>query len=121
MGKYVDGFVLPIPRKNAAVYRRISKRAGKIWRDHGALAYFECSADDVKPGKWTSFPQAVKLKQGEVVWFSWIAFKSRAHRDRVNAAVMKDKRMSSMMTPEMQTVLDAKRAVYGGFKVEVDA
>jgi len=121
MPAYVDGFVLPIPRKNAAAYRRIASRAGKIWRDNGALAYFECVADDVKPGKWTSFPQAVKLKPGEVVWFSWITFKSRAHRDRVNAKVMKDPRMAKMMGPNAPQPFDAKRMIYGGFEVSVDA
>ena len=121
MGKYVDGFALPIPKKNAALYRRIAKQAGKIWREHGALASVECSADDVKPGKWTSFPQAVKLKKGEVVWFSWITFKSRAHRDRVNAAVMKDPRMVALMGPRMPRAFDGRRMIYGGFKVEVDA
>jgi len=80
MAGHVDGFVLPIPKKNAAQFRRIASLAGKVWRDHGALAYFECVADDVKPGKTTSFPQAVNLKKGEAVWFSWIVFKSRAHR-----------------------------------------
>ncbi len=120
MASYVDGFVLPIPKKHAALYRRIAKQAGKIWRDHGALAYVECVADDVKPGKWTSFPQAVKLKKGESVWFSWIVFKSRAHRDRVNAAVLKDQRMQKMMGPDVQRAFDGRRMVYGGFKAAVE-
>ncbi|HEX7248756.1 MAG TPA: DUF1428 domain-containing protein, partial [Burkholderiales bacterium] len=91
---YVDGFLLPIPKKNLAAYLRMARTAGKVWRAHGALDYKECVADDVKPGKWTSFPQAVKLKPGEAVWFSWILYKSRKHRDRVNAKVMKDKRLA---------------------------
>jgi uncharacterized protein YbaA (DUF1428 family) len=121
MAKYVDGFVLPIPKKNSALHRRIAKQAGKIWRDHGALDYVECSANDVKPGKWTSFPPAVKLKRDEVVWFSWITFKSRAHRDRVNAAVTRDPRMQEMMSPETQRAFDGRRMIYGGFKLEVEA
>ena len=84
---YVDGFVLPIPKRNTKKYVRMARLAGKVWRDHGALEYHECIADDVKPGKLTSFPQSVKLKPGETVWFSWIVYKSRAHRDRVNAKV----------------------------------
>jgi uncharacterized protein YbaA (DUF1428 family) len=121
MASYVDGFVLPVPKKNAALYLRVARQAGKIWRAHGALAYVECVADDVKPGRWTSFPQAVKLKKGEVVWFSWIVFKSRAHRDRVNAAVMKDPRMQKLMGPEMPRALDGRRMIYGGFKTAVEA
>jgi uncharacterized protein YbaA (DUF1428 family) len=112
--------VLPIPRKNTALYRSIAKALGRVWRDHGALAYVECIADDVKPGKWTSFPQAVKLKKGEVVWFSWIVFKSRAHRDRVNAAVLKDPRARKIMSPAMPVAFDGRRMVYGGFKVQVE-
>jgi uncharacterized protein YbaA (DUF1428 family) len=121
MAGYVDGFVLPIPKKNAAQYRRIASLAGEVWRDHGALAYYECVADDVKPGKTTSFPQAVKLKKNEAVWFSWIVFESRAHRDRVNAAVMKDPRLAKMMGPNAPQPFDAKRMIYGGFKVSVEA
>ncbi|MBM4382511.1 MAG: DUF1428 domain-containing protein [Deltaproteobacteria bacterium] len=119
MANYVDGFVMPIPRKNTEAYRRVAKALAKIWRAHGALAYVECIADDVKPGKWTSFPQAVKLKPGEVVWFSWIVFKSRAHRDRVNAAVMKDPRAQKIMSGP--TTFDGRRMVYGGFKAQVEA
>jgi uncharacterized protein YbaA (DUF1428 family) len=120
MAHYVDGFVLPIPHKHAALYRRIAKQAGKIWRDHGALAYVECIADDVKPGKWTSFPQAVKLKKGEAVWFSWIVFRSRAHRDRVNAAVLKDPRTAKIMGPNQPQTFDGRRMVYGGFRTMVE-
>ena len=93
---YVDGFVLPVPKKNVAAYRKIARQAGKIWREYGALEYIECVADDVKPGKVTSFPQAVKLAKGEVVVFSWIVYKSRAHRDAVNKKVMKDPWMATI-------------------------
>jgi uncharacterized protein YbaA (DUF1428 family) len=117
--RYVDGFVLPVPKRNAAKYRRIAQKAGKIWREHGALEYRECIAEDVKPGKLTSFPQSVKLKPGEVVWFSWIVFKSRKHRDRVNAKVMKDPRIAGMGSDAMP--FDARRMIYGGFEVAVDS
>jgi uncharacterized protein YbaA (DUF1428 family) len=120
MPLYVDGFVIPIPKKNAAAYRRIAQRAGKIWREHGALEYRECVGEDVKPGKHTSFPQSVKLEKGEVVWFSWIVFKSRKHRDQVNAAVMQDPRIAKIMDPGGQATFDGKRLVYGGFEVAVD-
>ena len=90
MPKYVDGFVIPIPKKNMKAYQRMAQKAGKVWKDHGALEYFECVADDVKPGKLTSFPQSVQLKRGEVVVFSWIGYKSRKHRDAVNRKVMAD-------------------------------
>jgi uncharacterized protein YbaA (DUF1428 family) len=116
---YVDGFVVPVPKKNLAAYRRIARKAGKVWRDHGALEYKECVADDVKVGKWTSFPRSVKLKPNETVVFSWITYKSRAHRDRVNAKVMKDKRLANMMDPKAMP-FDAKRMIYGGFKVLLD-
>jgi uncharacterized protein YbaA (DUF1428 family) len=118
MARYVDGFVVPVPRKNVAAYRRLARKAGRIWREHGALDYVECIADDVKPGKWTSFPQSVKLKKGEVVWFSWIVFASRRHRDRVNAKVMKDPRLTG--SPATMP-FDGKRMIYGGFRVAVRA
>lgn len=118
MARYVDGFVLPIPKKNEAAYRRLARKAGRIWLEHGALEYCECLAEDVKPGKQTSFPQSVKLRPGEVVWFSWIVFKSRKHRDRVNAKVMSDPRLSDM-SPETMP-LDARRVIYGGFEAVVD-
>jgi uncharacterized protein YbaA (DUF1428 family) len=118
MAAYVDGFVVPVPKRNVAAYRRMSRRAGKVWREHGALDYVECVAEDVKPGKLTSFPQAVKLKPGEIVWFSWIMYKSRAHRDRVNARVMKDPRLADMMDPKALP-FDGKRMFWGGFKVAV--
>jgi uncharacterized protein YbaA (DUF1428 family) len=113
---YVDGFVLPIPRKKLAEYRRMSQKCQKVWREYGALDYKECVADDVKRGKLTSFPQSVKLKAGEVVVFSWILYKSRAHRDRVNAKVMKDKRLASFMDPSTLP-FDGSRMFWGGFKV----
>ena len=116
---YVDGFVLPVPKKRLQAYRRMAQKAGKVWRDHGALEFRECVADDVKPGKRTSFPQSVKLKKGETVFFSFIVFKSRAHRDRVNAKVMKDPRLAAM--GDMKDMpFDVKRMIYGGFKVLVD-
>lgn len=117
---YVDGFIVPVPKKNIEAYRRIARKAGKVWRDHGALDYKECVADDVKKGKWTSFPRSVKLKPNETVVFAWITYKSRAHRDRVMAKVMKDKRLADMMDPKAMP-FDTKRMIYGGFKVIVDA
>ncbi|MGH7847140.1 MAG: DUF1428 domain-containing protein [Candidatus Binatia bacterium] len=117
--RYVDGYVLPVPKKNLQAYRRMAQRAGKVWRDHGALEFRECVADDVKPGKHTSFPQSVKLKAGETVVFSWIVFKSRSHRDRVNAKVMKDPRLANMMDPKALP-FDGKRMFWGGFKVLVE-
>lgn len=116
---YVDGFVLPVPKKNLAVYRRMARKAGKVWMDHGALQYREYVAEDVKPGKLTSFPQSVKLKRGETVVFAWIVFKSRTHRDRVNAKVMKDPRLADMMDPESMP-FDPERMIYGGFEAMVD-
>jgi uncharacterized protein YbaA (DUF1428 family) len=118
--KYVDGFVLPVPKKNLPAYRRMASLAGKVWREHGALEYIECVADDVKPGKYTSFPQSVKLKRGEVVVFSWIVYKSRAHRDSVNKKVMKDPRIAPMMDVKALP-FDGKRMFWGGFKVMLDA
>jgi uncharacterized protein YbaA (DUF1428 family) len=119
MPNYVDGFVVPVPRRNIDAYRRLARKFGRIWRQHGAVAYVECVADDVKPGRWTSFPQSVKLKPNEVVWFSWIVYKSRAHRDRVNAKVMKDPRVAGSMSPGA-IPFDGKRMIYGGFKVAID-
>jgi uncharacterized protein YbaA (DUF1428 family) len=116
---YVDGYVLPVPKRKLAAYRRMATTAGKVWRDHGALEYRETFADDVKKGKRTSFPQSVKLKPGETVVFAWIVFKSRKHRDTVNAKVMKDKRLAKMMDPKNMT-FDMKRMFWGGFKMAVD-
>jgi len=118
MASYVDGFVVPVPKKKIEAYRRMALKAGKIWREHGALQYRECMADDVKWGKRTSFPRSVKLKASEVVWFSWIVYKSRTHRDRVIKKVMKDPRLADMMDPKAMP-FDAKRMIYGGFKVVV--
>ena len=119
MPRYVDGFVLPVPKRNLDAYRRQARKAAKVWREHGALEYRECVADDVKAGKITSFPQSVKRKRDETVVFSWIVFKSRAHRDRVNAKVMKDPRLADMMDPKAMP-FDSKRMIYGGFSVLVD-
>jgi len=117
---YVDGFIVPVPKKQLGAYRSMARKAGKVWIEHGALEFHECAGDDVKPGKLTSFPQSVKLKAGEIVMFSWIVFKSRADRDRVNKKVMKDKRLADMMSPK-DMPFDAKRMIYGGFKVLVEA
>jgi uncharacterized protein YbaA (DUF1428 family) len=114
MAQYVDGFIVPVPKKNLEAYRRMARTAGKVWREHGALDYRECVADDVKPGKWTSFPRSVKLKPNETVIFSWITYKSRAHRDRVNKKVMKDPRLAGMMNPKV-IPFDGKRMIWGGF------
>jgi uncharacterized protein YbaA (DUF1428 family) len=115
---YVDGYILPVPKKNLAAYRRMAQKAGKIWREHGALEYVECVADDVKPGKQTSFPQSVKLKAGETVVFAYILYKSRVHRDRGNSNVMKDPRLANMNAKDMP--FDAKRMFWGGFKTFVE-
>jgi uncharacterized protein YbaA (DUF1428 family) len=119
MAKYVDGFVVPVPKSKLDAYRRMSRKAGKLWKEHGALEYTECVADDAPKGKVTSFPQSVKLKKGETVVFSWIGYKSRAHRDRVNKKVMSDPRLAKMMD-EKSMPFDGQRMIYGGFKVEVD-
>jgi uncharacterized protein YbaA (DUF1428 family) len=116
---YIDGFVVPVPKRKVDAYRRIARKAGKVWREHGALEYRECVADDVKPGKVTSFPQSVKLRRDETVVFSWIVYRSRAHRDRVNAKVMKDPRLTEMMDPKTMP-FDTKRMFWGGFNVIVD-
>lgn len=115
---YVDGFVVPVPREALPAYKRMASKAGKVWREHGALAYRECVADDVKPGKRTSFPQSVKLKPDEVVVFSWIVYKSRRDRDRINKLVMADPRLADMMDTK-NLPFDAKRMFFGGFKTMV--
>ena len=112
---YVDGFVVPVPKKNLAAYRKMASKAGKIWIEHGALEYNECVADDVKPGKTTSFPQAVKLKPGEVVVLSWIIYKNKRDRDRAMKKVMSDPRLADMMDPKSMP-FDGKRMFWGGFK-----
>jgi len=116
---YVDGFVLPLPKKNLESYREIATKYGAIWREHGALEFHECIAEDVKPGKLTSCPQSVNLEADEIVVFSWIVYKSRAHRDEVNEKVMKDPRMADLMKPESMP-FDGKRMIYGGFEMIVD-
>lgn len=119
MSAYVDGFVIPVPQDKVAAYKKLSSKAGKIWKEYGALQYVECVADDVKPGKTTSFPQAVKLKEGEVVVFSWIVFKNRRERDRINKQVMADPRLADMMNPTAMP-FDVKRMFFGGFKTIVE-
>ena len=117
---YVDGFVLPVARRKLAIYRRISRRAGKIWKEMGALEYRECAGDDMFSKGTLPFPRMAKAKPGQTVVFSWIVYKSRAHRDRVNAKVMKDARMLKMMQDPDLTMFDMKRMAYGGFRVIVD-
>jgi uncharacterized protein YbaA (DUF1428 family) len=116
---YIDGYVIPLPAKNAAVYRRIANKMGKIWIEYGALQLVESLADDVKPGKLTSFPQSVKLKKGEKVVFSFVVFKSRKDRDRINAKVMNDPRIAKIMDPK-KIPFDGKRMFFGGFKAIVE-
>ena len=112
---YVDGFVVPVPKNKIDAYKEMATRCGKIWREHGALEFRECIADDVKPGKLTSFPQSVDLQDDETVVFSWITYASRQERDIVNEKVMKDPRMAEMMKPE-NMAFDGKRMIYGGFE-----
>jgi len=118
--RYVDGFVLPVSKKSVQAYRRIAQKAGKIWREHGALEFRECVGDDLNVKMGVPFPRMIKLKRGETVFFSWIVFKSRGHRDGVNAKVMKDPRLAKMMDQKSMP-FDVKRMSYGGFKVLVDA
>ena len=118
MALYVDGFVVPVPQDKLADYKKMARKAGKIWMEYGALEYVECIADDVKPGKLTSFPQSVKQKADETVAFSWIVYKSRKHRDTVNAKVMADPRIAAMDPKTMP--FDAKRMIFGGFKSIVE-
>lgn len=118
--KYVDGYVLAVPKKSLATYRRMARVGRKVWREHGALDYKECVGDDLKTKFGVPFPRMMKIKRGEVVVFSFVVFKSRAHRDRVNANVMKDPRISGGCAPQKMP-FDMKRMVYGGFKVMVDA
>jgi uncharacterized protein YbaA (DUF1428 family) len=117
---YVDGFIVPVPKKKLKAYQAMAKKASKVWRDHGAIEYKECIADDVKPGKVTSFPQSVKLKKDETVVFSYVVYKSRAARDKCMAKVMKDPRLAAMMDPKNHP-FDGKRMFWGGFKVFVSA
>ena len=119
---YVDGFVLPVPAAKLDAYKKMARKAGKIWMEYGALQYVECVADDVKPGKVTSFPQAVQLKKSEVVVFSWIVYRNRRDRDRINKKVMADPRLADMMDPK-NLPFDGMRMFWGGFKpvVQYDA
>jgi uncharacterized protein YbaA (DUF1428 family) len=117
--RYVDGYVLPVPKKNLKAYFRIAEKAGKIWKEHGALEYGESAGDDLQVKWGIPFPKMMKLKAGETVVFSWIVYKSRAHRDRVNAKVMKDPRLAEMCDPK-DMPFDCKRMVYGGFNIHVD-
>jgi uncharacterized protein YbaA (DUF1428 family) len=119
MARYVDGYVLPVPKKNVEAYRRMAQMGAKLWREHGALEFRECIGDDLKVKWGVPFPRGIKARRGETVVFSWIVFKSRAHRDRVNAKVMKDPRLASMMDAKAMP-FDAKRMIYGGFKVLVE-
>ncbi len=116
---YVDGFVLPVPAKKRAAYMKMARLGRKVWMEHGAIGYHECVADDVKPGKTTSFPQSVKLKKGEEVWFSWVVYKNRKHRDQVMKKVMTDPRMSGMDAKSMP--FDGSRMFWGGFKMMVSS
>ena len=119
MPRYVDGFLIPIPKKNLSAYRRIAAKAGIVWKEHGAVEYMECTGDDLRVTMGIPFPRRAKVKPGETVLFSWIVYKSKAHRDRVNAKVMKDPRIKKMMgTGKM--LFDMKRMTYGGFRVLVD-
>lgn len=130
MARYVDGYVLPVPKKNIAAYRRMAQKAGKVWKDHGALEYRECVGDDLntvttekgmkKVRGIPPFARSIRAKSGEMVVFSWIVFRSRADRDRVNARVMKDPRIAAMMEGEKMP-FDVKRMLYGGFRVIVEA
>ena len=115
---YVDGFVLPIPKKNLAAYRKLAKLASKVWKDHGALDYVEAAADDLETPMGTSFTKVMKLKRGETVVFAWVTYKSRAHRDKVNAKVMADPRLHNV---SQKMPFDCNRMTYGGFKVLVEA
>jgi uncharacterized protein YbaA (DUF1428 family) len=118
--RYIDGFLLPVPKKNLEAYRRISSKAGKVWREHGALEYRECAGDDLGNPMGVSFPARVRAQRGETVVFSWIVYKSRAHRDRVNKKVMKDPRLAAMMSGDTPMPFNMKRMAYGGFRVIVD-
>jgi uncharacterized protein YbaA (DUF1428 family) len=120
MAKYVDAFVLPVPKKNLKEYKRISTLAGRVWRGHGALEYRECVGEDLAMGFGVPFPKLAKSKKGEIVFFSWILYKSRAHRDAVNKKVMKDPRMAKMCDPKKMP-FEVKRMAVGGFEVFVDA
>ncbi len=116
--RYVDGYVLPVPKKHLQAYLRMARMGARLWREHGALEYRECAGDDLHPKCGTPFPRMLRLKPGETAVFAWVVFKSRAHRDRVNARVMSDPRLAKM--PKTMP-FDIKRMAYGGFKVLVEA
>ena len=116
---YVDGFVVPVPKAKLDAYLAMSRACGAVWREYGAQEFRECVGDDVKPGKLTSFPQAVDLQDGEVVVFSWIVYEARAKRDEINDKVMKDPRLAEMMDPA-KLPFDGKRMIYGGYEMQVD-
>lgn len=118
--KYVDGYIVPVPKKNLKAYMRMAAKAGRVWRDHGALQYRESAGEDLNVKFGVPFTRQMKIKPGETIVFSWIVFKSRAHRDRVNAKVMKDPRLAAMCDPTAMP-FDCKRMVYGGFKIMVEA
>jgi uncharacterized protein YbaA (DUF1428 family) len=120
MARYADCFVIPLPKKNLAAYRRLSKTASRIWRDHGSIEYIECAGDDLGPGVGLPFPKLAKTRKGETVVFSWILYKSRKHRDQANAKIMKDPRMLKIMNAKSMP-FDMKRMTMGGFEVIVDA
>ena len=115
MSRYVDGFVVPVPKDNLEAYRKLSEQSGKVWKEYGALEFIECVADDVKPGKVTSFPQSVQLKPDETVVFSYIVYESREHRDRINKKVMEDPRIKDTMDPK-KLPFDGQRMFFGGFE-----
>ena len=119
MAQYVDGFILAVPRDKAEDYRRIAQQAGEVWREHGALEYYECVAEDVKDGELTSFPRSVKAEDGETVVFAWITYESREHRDAVNGKVMEDPRIRTQMDMS-QAPFDGKRMIYGGFTTLIE-
>ena len=121
MSVYIDGFLLPVPKKNLAAYRRMSAKAAKVWKEYGALEYRECVADDLPSKGAASFPRAARAKKGETVFFSYIVYKSKAHRDQVNKKVMKDPRIAAMMPDKAPMPFDYKRMCYGGFKTLVEA
>ena len=119
MARYVDGFVIPIPKKNLAAYRRMAAKAGKIWKEHGALEYLECAGDDLRTKGMASFLTLARTKPSETVVFSWVVYKSKAHRDRVNKKIMADPRLAAMMEGK-EMPFNVKRMAYGGFRVIVD-
>src|SRR5471032_2538800 len=116
---YVDGFVIPVPKENLAAYKKMSLECGSVWKEFGALEFRECVGDDVPPGKVTSFPLSVDLKEGEVVVFSWIVYASRAARDEINGKVMNDPRTAAFMDPKNMP-FDGKRMIWGGFEMIID-